>query len=94
MRTFDGAFNARYKRKATHITQNLSNHSWGTAFDINASTNRLSATAAIMWEEGCVFELVSWATRWAFYWGGWFGGGRADGMHFEVRVLTNQAMEI
>ena len=92
--TFDGAFNARYKRKAVHLTQNLSNHSWGTAFDINASTNGLGATPAIIWEEGCVFELVPWATRWGFDWGGWFGGGRVDGMHFEVRVLTNKALEI
>lgn len=91
--TFDGAFNARYKRRRPHgIAANLSNHCWGTAFDINASTNRLGDTPAILSEQGCVFELVPLAVRWGFYWGGWFGGGRDDGMHFEVRVLTNQAL--
>jgi hypothetical protein len=91
--SFDGGFNARYKRNTLHgFTRNLSNHSWGTAFDINYSTNRLGATPAILWEDGCVFELVPLAVKWGFYWGGWFGGGRSDGMHFEVRQLTSQPL--
>ena len=90
--TFDGAFNARYMRKASHVTAHLSNHCWGTAFDINASTNHLFNTPAISWEPGCVFDLVSLAVDWGFFWGGWFPNGRMDGMHFEVRTLTNVAL--
>lgn len=92
--TFDGAFNARYKRNTQHIQRNLSNHSWGTAFDINQRMNRLGETPAIIWEPGCVFELVPLAVRWGFYWGGWFSGGRVDGMHFEVARLTNQPLNL
>lgn len=90
--TFDGGFNSRYKRKTAHVTRNLSNHCWGSAFDINYAWNRLGKTPAIIWEKGCVFELVPLAVKWGFYWGGWFGGGREDGMHFEVRVLTNKEL--
>jgi hypothetical protein len=91
--TFDGAYNARYKRNKPHITANLSNHCWGTAFDINYSANQLGKTPAIIWEPGCVFELVPLAIRWGFYWGGWFSGGRVDGMHFEVRTITSSPIE-
>jgi hypothetical protein len=92
--TFDGAFNARYIRGAAHCPENLSNHSWGTAFDINATWNPKKTTPAIIWEAGCVFELVPLAVRWGFYWGGWFSGSRVDGMHFEVAVVTNQALDV
>ena len=94
VKTFNGGFNARYKRKAQHVARNLSNHSWGTAFDINVAGNRLKETPAIRGERGCVFELVPLAAQWGFYWGGWFGGGRPDGMHFEVYRRTETALSI
>jgi len=90
--TFDGAFVPRYKRKLAHTQSNISNHAWGTAFDINTAFNRLGSTPAIMWETGCVFDLVPLAIQWGFYWGGWFGGNRVDGMHFEVRRLTDHQL--
>lgn len=92
--SFDGAWNPRYMRKALHIEKNLSNHCWGTAFDINAATNHLGTTPAVSWEPGCVFELVPLAVRWGFFWGGWFGGARDDGMHFEVRVITSEPLPV
>jgi hypothetical protein len=85
--TFDGAFVPRYMRRSTHVRDNLSNHSWGTAFDINASTNPLGRTPAGIGEPGCVKEMVTLAHKWGFYWGGHFGRGRADGMHFEVAKI-------
>lgn len=94
IRTFDGAYNARYMRNGPHIQSRLSNHAWGTAFDINERTNKLGQTPAVSWEAGCVFDLVPLAVRWGFYWGGWFGGGRVDGMHFEVRTLTHEELAI
>ncbi|RDJ05093.1 peptidoglycan-binding protein [Rhizobium grahamii] len=81
--TFDGSFNARLKRGSTKATlANLSNHSWGTAFDINAYWNPRKATPVLMGDRGCVRELVSIAHSNGFYWGGYFS--IMDGMHFEV----------
>lgn len=87
VKTFDGAFVTRYKRKMAHVGKaSLSNHAWGTAFDINYQWNKLGATPAIIWEGGCVFELVLIANTFGFFWGGHFGAGRIDGMHFEVAL--------
>lgn len=61
----------------------LSNHAWGTAFDINAQWNGLGVQPARMDQKGCVRELVSIAVDYGFYWGGWFPK-RPDGMHFEA----------
>lgn len=84
VRTYIGAFVPRYMRDATHIRANLSNHAWGTAFDINYEWNRLKHPPARMQQLGCVMDLVEVAHKWGFFWGGHFGGGRVDGMHFEV----------
>ena len=81
--TFDGAFNPRYIRGSK---VNLSNHSWGTAFDINANWNGLNKTPARLSEKGCVRELVEIAHKFGFFWGGNFEA-RKDGMHFEVAFL-------
>lgn len=81
--TFLGSFNARLKRGATSATvANLSNHSWGTAFDINAAWNARKVIPAQMGDRGCVRELVAIGHDNGFYWGGHFG--TKDGMHFEV----------
>lgn len=61
----------------------LSNHAWGTAFDINAQWNGLGVQPARMDQKGCVRELVDIAVDHGFYWGGWFPK-RPDGMHFEA----------
>jgi hypothetical protein len=85
--TFDGAFVPRYMRKATHVRANLSNHSWGTAFDINAKWNPLGKAPAKFGSEGAVQDMVELGYKWGFYWGGYFGGNRPDGMHFEVAKI-------
>jgi hypothetical protein len=61
----------------------LSNHSWGTAFDINAQWNMLGSMPALKGQKGSVRELVEIANDNGFYWGGHFGG-RPDGMHLEI----------
>jgi len=61
----------------------LSNHAWGTAFDINVQWNMLGAQPALRGETGSVRELVEIAYEYGFYWGGWFAN-RPDGMHFEA----------
>ena len=60
----------------------LSNHSWGTAFDINVQWNPLGTAGAPRGAKGSVRELVEIAVDHGFYWGGWFS--RRDPMHFEV----------
>jgi len=61
----------------------LSNHSWGTAFDINVQWNGLGVQPALKGEKGSVRDLVEIAYNNGFYWGGWFKS-RPDGMHFEA----------
>lgn len=86
--TCAGAFNARLKRGATvPKPANLSNHSWGTAIDLNAWENPLGHTPVGVGARGCVRELVDIANGLGFYWGGHFAG-RPDGMHFELAQLA------
>ncbi len=79
IKTYDGAFYPRYVRGSS---KSLSNHSWGTAFDINAEWNGLGKIPAAVGELGSVRELVPIAYKWGFYWGGHFT--RKDGMHMEI----------
>jgi D-alanyl-D-alanine carboxypeptidase/Putative peptidoglycan binding domain len=90
--TWYGAFNARLKRGTiTPTAGNLSNHSWGSAFDINAPQNWLGHLPAVMGGRGCVREFASIANDLGVYWGGHFGGKETvksrDGMHFEIARL-------
>jgi len=81
--TWDGGFSPRFKRGSV---TSLSNHAWGTAFDINAPYNALGTIPALVGKDGCVRELVQAANTLGWYWGGHFSS-RQDGMHFElVRV--------
>ncbi len=81
--TFDGSCALRLKRGSTKATvANLSNHAWGTAFDVNATWNPRKSVPAMMGDRGCVRELVAIAHANDFYWGGHFS--TMDGMHFEV----------
>jgi hypothetical protein len=61
----------------------LSNHAFGSAFDINAALNPLGAEPALPGTPGCVYDMVRIAHDHGFYWGGHFSK-RRDGMHFEV----------
>jgi len=61
----------------------LSNHAWGTAFDINHQWNGLGIRPTLRDEKGSVRDLVEIAYQNGFYWGGWFKS-RPDGMHFEA----------
>jgi hypothetical protein len=80
--TYGGSFVPRFVRKSKTT---LSNHSFGSAFDINMKQNALGKVPALLGDEGCVRELVGIANRNGFYWGGHFS--RLDGMHFEIAKL-------
>lgn len=85
--TCAGAFNARLIRGQTDpIPANLSNHSWGTAIDLNDEQNMRGRVPLEINTRGCVRELVEIANSLGFFWGGHFGGTK-DGMHFELSVL-------
>lgn len=77
IRTFDGCWAPRFIRGST---TSLSNHAFGTAFDINSQWNPYKSEPALVGKDGCVRELVEDALAYGFYWGGWFN----DGMHFEA----------
>jgi 3D (Asp-Asp-Asp) domain-containing protein/peptidoglycan hydrolase-like protein with peptidoglycan-binding domain len=89
--TWEGMFVPRFMRKTSAEDmraanpRRLSNHSWGTAFDVNYQWNRLDTVPALLGQPGCVRELVALANQHGFYWGGHFSSPR-DGMHFEAGV--------
>jgi hypothetical protein len=78
LKTFDGAYAPRFIRGST-VT--LSNHSFGTAMDLNYRWNMLGKVPALAGTEGSVRELVPIANSLGWYWGGHFTN--PDGMHFE-----------
>lgn len=77
--TWAGSYVPRYVRGSRTT---LSNHAFGSAFDINVKWNRLGVQPALKGAEGCVRELVALANQHSFYWGGHYPH-RVDGMHFE-----------
>ena len=80
VKSWAGSFVPRMIRGST---KTLSNHAYGSAFDINAPWNGLGRTPALVGQEGTVRPLVTIAEQHGFYWGGRYTG-RKDGMHFEV----------
>lgn len=81
--TWGGSWVPRYTRGSR---TKLSNHAWGTAFDINVQWNQLGKQPALKGEIGSVRELVQIADQNGFYWGGHFHT-RKDGMHFQAKTI-------
>jgi hypothetical protein len=77
--SWDGSWCPRFVRGSSKY---LSNHSWATAFDINAEWNGLRKQPARKGTYGTVRPLVETANEHGFWWGGHFE--RKDGMHFEI----------
>jgi hypothetical protein len=77
--SYEGAYVPRLIRGST---TSLSNHAYGSAFDINYYWNQLNRPPARTGATGSVRELVPLAHQFGFFWGGNFS--RLDGMHFEV----------
>jgi hypothetical protein len=80
--TWGGSYVPRFIRGSRTT---LSNHSFGSAFDINVAWNQLGAVPALVGQKGSVRELVQIANQNGFYWGGHFS--RKDGMHFEIAQI-------
>jgi hypothetical protein len=83
--SYEGSFVPRFIRGSRSV---LSQHAFGSAFDINAQWNGFGATPAAIGAKGSVRQLVPIANELGFYWGGHFG--KRDGMHFEIATLTPQ----
>jgi peptidoglycan hydrolase-like protein with peptidoglycan-binding domain len=83
--TWEGCFYPRFVRGRYGV---LSNHSWGTAFDINYEWNKLGVTPAYVGQEGSIRLLVEIANKHGFYWGGHFD--RRDGMHMELTKIVKK----
>lgn len=82
VKSWAGSFVPRFVRGSRTT---LSNHAFGTAFDINAPWNGLGMVPAVLGRPGSVRALVPLAHAHGFYWGGHFS--RPDGMHFEAAVV-------
>jgi hypothetical protein len=80
-----GSFVPRMVRGSTRTP---SNHTFGTAFDINPDQNGLGATSPPVGKRGSVRRLVAIFKKYGFFWGGDYKR-RSDPMHFEVlRILS------
>lgn len=79
------AGNGGHGLKRSSDVQELSNHSFGSAFDIDFVDNQLGAVPAFCGRRGSVRELVASANAMGVFWGGHFG--TRDGMHFEISRL-------
>jgi len=84
--SFGGGFAARFVRGSRTL---LSNHAFGSAFDINEAYNPFGQRPVSNGRRGCVRDLVPIANRCGFYWGGHYQS-RTDGMHFEIAVLDRR----
>ncbi|WP_420127059.1 M15 family metallopeptidase [Longimicrobium sp.] len=81
--SWGGSFVPRFVRGSKTT---LSNHAFGSAFDINVPFNPLGVIPALVGKKGSVRELVPLANQHGFFWGGHFAG-RLDGMHFEIAKI-------
>ena len=81
--TWGGSFVSRFVRDNNSV---LSNHAFGSAFDINAAWNVRKTQPALVGHQGCVRELVEIANAHGFFWGGHFHK-RPDGMHFDLAQI-------
>jgi len=87
VKTWGGSFVTRY---ITGRTDKLSNHSFGSAIDLNVAWNGFKRQPALLNEVGTVRPLVLSAQELGFYWGGHYN----DGMHFEAyKKLTKEQVE-
>jgi len=84
--SFGGGFVARFVRGSRSV---LSNHAFGSAFDINEASNPFGQRPMSNGRRGSVRDLVPIANRHGFYWGGHYQS-RKDGMHFEIAVLQRK----
>lgn len=77
--SWDGLYVPRFVRGSTVY---VSNHAWGTAFDINARWNPLGRVGPLAGQKGSTRMLIESAAQCGWISGAWFD--RPDYMHFEI----------
>src|SRR6266545_4542860 len=75
--------------KGTNV---LSNHSSGTAVDLNSLIHKFGVRGTV--PENMRGEITAKAGSMGLRWGGNFGGGNVDEMHFEINVSLVEAHAI
>ncbi len=92
--SFAGSFNPRLQRKkGGGPVEKPSNHSFGTAFDINSDFNQQGTTPPALGKLGSVRALVPIFEKHGFRWGGEFQ--TPDGMHFEVvKIMAAETVPV
>lgn len=79
------------KYKLTRSLRYLSNHAWGTAIDLNATTNPMTKDGRV--HTDMPHEVIDAAHTWGWSWGGDYVGQRKDPMHFEMLLTKNEAVK-
>ena len=90
--TFNGLDVPRLKRGKAGLKrpQDLSNHSWATAMDVNAPYNPMGRKGAKLGQTGHIHpDMVTIAAELGFAWGGYFS--TYDDQHFELVRLAAAA---
>jgi hypothetical protein len=72
-------------------TDKLSNHSSGTALDLNASKHPLGKAGTFPLEKVPMIQAL--AKKYGLTWGGDYRG-RKDEMHFEIHLNAEQASKL
>ena len=85
--TWGGSYVPRFIRGSTTT---ISNHTFGSAFDMNHEYNGLGKQPALVGEEGSVRPLLPIFEKWGFFNGTWYRR-RKDGMHNECVKLIEPA---
>ena len=86
IKTWDGSWVPRFIRGSKSV---LSNHAFGSAFDINARWNPLGAKPAPEGAEGSVVSLIKIAEECGWFWGANFKT-RVDSMHLEATLSAKR----
>jgi hypothetical protein len=82
--SWEGSYFPRFIRGST---TRLSNHSYGSAADMNLAWNALGAEPALVGRQGSMRELVPIMGDHGIFWGGFFI--RLDGMHGEAAQIKS-----
>lgn len=84
----DWGYNHRYIAG----TKILSNHSWGLAVDLNATTNPMTHDDKVHTDMPA--WMIALAAKYGLDWGGYYHGAKKDPMHFEFLGTPEEAQKI
>lgn len=77
--------------RSTGSLRYLSNHSWGSAIDLNATQNPMTSDGVV--HGNVPKEVIGVAFGLGISWGGYYSGKRKDPMHWEWLGTVQEARE-